>query len=76
MGLGLCFTTYASCDRLIKTTDIRPVFYTIEDPMFHRKTIIAYRKGGGLSLPARRLLEHARAGMARVPERLITIDRG
>jgi DNA-binding transcriptional LysR family regulator len=75
-GLGLCFTTYASCLRMVGTPGLHPVFYTIENPMFTRKLIVAYRKGNCLSRSARDMLVFAKEGMTRVPERKIIIKHG
>lgn len=72
-GFGLCFTTYAAAERLKKSSDVSPVFYTLDDPIFTRKTIIAYRTGDCLSQAARAMLDLARIKIAGAPKQQIRI---
>jgi hypothetical protein len=41
--------------------NLHPVFYTLDDPVFTRKMIIAYRKGNNFSLAAQTFVELAKA---------------
>lgn len=60
-GLGLAFTTHKAGVRMKNSQNLRPVFYTLDDPVFTRKMIIAYRKGNGLAPAARKFVELAKA---------------
>ncbi len=75
-GFGMCFTTYAAADRLKMSHDFRPVFYTLDDPVFTRKTIVAYRAGGCLSPAARAMLDLARVKIAGAPKRKVAVRYG
>lgn len=75
-GFGLCFTTYSAGERLKMSNDLSPVFYTIDDPVFIRKTIIAYRTGDCLSPAARAMLDLARIKIAGAPKPKVTINYG
>jgi DNA-binding transcriptional LysR family regulator len=72
-GLGVCFSTCSAGERLRFVRDLHPVFYTIDDPVFARKTILAYRKGNCLSSAARDMLDISRRVMARVHKRKIVV---
>ncbi|MBQ8090889.1 MAG: LysR family transcriptional regulator [Pyramidobacter sp.] len=43
-GMGLTFTTYSGATLAAEQKGFRPVFYTLEDPMYYRRNIIAYKK--------------------------------
>ncbi len=56
-GLGLTFTTYNGCLSALAIPQIRPVFYTVEDPPFFRYVTIAYRKDPVFTPAAQYLLQ-------------------
>lgn len=56
-GLGVYFTSYVAAMKLRNEAFLHPVFYTLDDPVFMRKAIVAYRKGNGFSPIARDMLE-------------------
>ena len=72
-GMGFCFTTFSTCERMQRVPDLHPVVYTIDDPLFTRKTIIAYRKGNLLSQAARDFVELTVSAMTKVPRRQVTV---
>jgi DNA-binding transcriptional LysR family regulator len=55
-GAGICFSTYTAGVRMKKMLEVQPVFHTVDDPVFIRKTIIASRKGAALSPAARDMI--------------------
>jgi DNA-binding transcriptional LysR family regulator len=59
-GLGLAFTTQKAGMRMKNSPNLHPVFYTLDDPVFTRKMIIAYRKGNDLSPAAQKFVELAK----------------
>ena len=62
--------------RMLTVPYLHPVFYTVDDPIFTRKTVIAFRKGDCLSPAAQDLADLTKAMMARLPKNKITIRRG
>ena len=74
-GLGLAFTTYSAGERMKMAHNLHPVFYTVDDPIFTRKTIVAYRKGNCLSPAAQDLANLTKSMMARLPVKKIVICR-
>ena len=73
-GFGVCFTSVTTCERLVAERNLHPVFYTLDDPLFTRKTIIAYRRGNCLSEAAENMIAMARARIAHTPRREIVVD--
>lgn len=57
-GLGCTFLP----DTLIKNSNMtaKPVCFKINDPMAHREVLVAYKKGGYLSIAARKFIETMR----------------
>lgn len=72
-GFGLAFTTYSAGLRMKAESHLQPVFYTIDDPVFTRKTIIAYRKGNCLSPAAQDLVESTKTMMASLSKKEIAV---
>ncbi len=73
VGLGLCFTTYSAALRMATEPYLHPVFYTVDDPVFMRKTIVAYRKGNCLSPSAQELLKLVKHTLGRLPRNEIVV---
>ncbi len=74
-GLGLAFTTHSAGMRMLTVPHLHPVFYTVDDPIFTRKTVIAFRKGNCLSPAAQDLADLTKAMMSRLPKNEIAIRR-
>ncbi len=72
-GLGLCFTTHTAGARMKQEAFLHPVFFTVDDPIFMRKTIVAYRRGNGPSGAALDLLELTKRLITRLPPKKIDI---
>ena len=75
-GFGMCFATFKTCEELKMKADLNPVFYTLDNPVYTRKTMIAYKKGCRLSLPARTMIEMVKRAGRQRPQRIINVDRG
>ena len=74
-GFGMCFATFKTCEELKMKADLNPVFYTLDNPVYTRKTMIAYKKGCRLSLPARTMIEMVKRAGRQRPQRIINVDR-
>ena len=78
-GVGICFSTYTAGVRMKKMLEIQPVFHTVDDPVFMRKTVIAHRKGASFS-PASRdiiaIIRHTLAEMLPQKIRVVYDDPG
>ncbi|MDR0647973.1 MAG: LysR family transcriptional regulator [Synergistaceae bacterium] len=72
-GVGICFTTYTAGVRMKKMLEAQPVFHTVDDPVFMRKTIIASRKGANLSPAALAMINLTRETLARLLPKKIKI---
>ena len=73
-GMGFCITTYGACERMKRIPDLYPVVYTLDDPVFTRKTIVAYRKGNLLSQAAQDFVDLTVSTMATVPQKEVTVQ--
>jgi DNA-binding transcriptional LysR family regulator len=74
-GMGLAFTTYNGGTKALQTAGIHPVFYTVEEPLFCRKNIIAYKKDRVFSPAARDLIALTRSVLCNAPRLQIEIQR-
>ena len=75
-GFGVCFCSLPTCERLESARDLNPVFHSLEDPVFTRKTIIAYRRGNSLSEAAENMVNMVRARISGTTRRDIVVDHG
>ena len=59
-GMGLTFTTYNGSLLAASQKELHPVFYTVEDPMYYRKNIIAYKRDRVFSPAVLALIERTK----------------
>jgi DNA-binding transcriptional LysR family regulator len=73
-GVGICFSTYTAGLRMKKMLEVQPVFHTVDDPVFLRKTIIASRKGISFSAAALGMISLTRETLAGIiPKKIKTV---
>jgi DNA-binding transcriptional LysR family regulator len=78
-GVGICFSTYTAGVRMKKMLEIQPVFHTVDDPVFMRKTVIAHRKNAELSPASQGMMSIIRQTLAKMlPQKIKVIydDQG
>lgn len=72
-GMGLTFTTYNGAMMATAQKAFHPVFYTLEDPMYYRCNIIAYRKDRVFPPAVHALMERVKLAILSAPRPKITI---
>ena len=72
-GMGLTFTTYNGSLLAASQKELHPVFYTVEDPMYYRKNIIAYKRDRVFSPAVLALIERTKRAILSAPHPKIEI---
>ncbi|MBP3836296.1 MAG: LysR family transcriptional regulator [Pyramidobacter sp.] len=72
-GMGLTFTTSNGAQLAMAQEQFHPVFYTIEDPMYYRRNIIAWKKDRVFSPAVLALIDRAKRAILDQPHPKIEI---
>ncbi len=72
-GMGLTFTTSNGAQLAMAQEQFHPVFYTIEDPMYYRRNIIAWKKDRVFSPAVLALIDRAKRAILDQPHPKIKI---
>ena len=72
-GMGVAFTTYNGAMLAASQKELHPVFYTVEDPMYYRKNIIAYKRDRVFSPAVIALIERTKHAILSAPHPKIGI---
>lgn len=72
-GMGVTFTTYSGALLAAERKDLHTVFYTIEDPMYYRRNIIAYKRSRVFSPAVLALMERTKRAILEQPRCRIRI---